>query len=1103
MISTSRTVLLGWLLLATIPAIATAAAPGQPGTPTASVSGSSVTIAWTPPASGDPQAYYVIIAGTSPGASNLGTFNVGLSTSVSAASLANGAYYVRVAAVNGDGQGPASAEVSFNIGTFTVPPGQPGTPTAVVSGNTVTVSWTAPATGGAPTSYTIIAGTTPGGSELGSYNLGLTLSISAPLPAGTYYVRIVAGNAAGSGPASNEVSFTIGGGGGPPGAPAAPTATVSGTSVTITWGPPSTGGAPTYYVILAGTSPGGTELGSFNLGSLTSITAPLPAGTYYIRIIAGNAAGQGAPSPEVSFTISAGGGGSLNGTWQGTTSQGVPIAFIVSNGQVTLISAGGAFNGGSCTATTQVSVNVSINGNQFSHTRSASPGSVGWSLQGTFSSSDTATGTLNATASPSATFSCSGTITATWTASNYGVGAPFRPRAPVGFNASVSGSTVNFSWFAPFSSDPPVTQYVLEVGTTSGASNVGTFTFAAPATTYALSTLTPGTYYARLRARNAAGDGPASSQATFTIAAAPGAPANFAVSVSFGVATFTWSAPASGGTPNSYDVEIGTSSGASDVGIFSAFTTSYVRVMSDGTYYARVKARNGAGVGPASNEITFFVGPPAPGAPTNLTVNVVGTTADLSWFPPSGAGVPASYDIEIGTSTGASNTGVFSSTTTNYSATLTPGTYYARVKGRNATGVGPASNEVSFTIAAALVVNGTWEGTSGQGAVIGFIVTNGRITDLLISGVFGGCTSTSRMAARDFAIANNAFNASENQGTFSFTLQGTFASESSASGTVQQTRSLGCFGSVNTTWTATNLGVGAPFKPGPPGTLSRTVAGSDVTFNWPASSTVFGTPDDYVVEIGTAPGGSDVGTFATTNLTYMRTLTPGTYYARVKARNSSGTGPASNEVTFTIVPALLVNGTWEGTSGQGSVIGFIVTNGRITELLISGVFGGCTSTSRMASRDFAITNNAFNASENQGTFSFTLQGTFASESSASGTVQQTRSLGCFGSVNTTWTASNLGVGAPFKPGAPGTLSRTIAGSDVTFNWSASSTVFGTPDDYVVEIGTAPGGSEIGTFATTNLTYTRTLTAGTYYARVKARNTSGTGPASNQVIFTIP
>jgi hypothetical protein len=72
----------------------------------------------------------------------------------------------------------------------------------------VSLSWQAPASGGAPTSYRLLAGHTPGAS---TYQVAVSAtSVSGPgVPAGTYFVRVVAVNSAGVSAASNEVTLAV------------------------------------------------------------------------------------------------------------------------------------------------------------------------------------------------------------------------------------------------------------------------------------------------------------------------------------------------------------------------------------------------------------------------------------------------------------------------------------------------------------------------------------------------------------------------------------------------------------------------------------------------------------------------------------------------------------------------------------------------------------------------------------------------------------------------------------------------------------------------------------------------------------------------------
>jgi uncharacterized Zn-binding protein involved in type VI secretion len=89
-----------------------------------------------------------------------------------------------------------------------------------------------------------------------------------------------------------------------PGAPVNMRADVSGLTVTLSWGPDPTGGAPDAYLVSAGLSPGASNLASeLPVGNVTSGSASLPHGVYYARVKAQNSLGTSADSAEVAFTI--------------------------------------------------------------------------------------------------------------------------------------------------------------------------------------------------------------------------------------------------------------------------------------------------------------------------------------------------------------------------------------------------------------------------------------------------------------------------------------------------------------------------------------------------------------------------------------------------------------------------------------------------------------------------------------------------------------------------------------------------------------------------------------------------------------------------------
>jgi hypothetical protein len=167
-----------------------------------------------------------------------------------------------------------------------------------------------------------------------------------------------------------------------------------------------------------------------------------------------------------------------------------------------------------------------------------------------------------------------------------------------------------------------------------------------------------------------------------------------------------WSVPTCGGAPTSYIIEAGSTTDAADLANFSTGSTATsfsANGVGAGTYYLRVRASNGAGVGAASNEAVLTVGGSgcsAPGPPAGLrVVSVAGGIVVLAWD--IAAGIPTTYVVEAGSAPGRTDlaNGDLGSNATTLTATgVGRGTWYVRMRARNACGPGAASNEVIVVV---------------------------------------------------------------------------------------------------------------------------------------------------------------------------------------------------------------------------------------------------------------------------------------------------------------------------------------------------------------------------------------------------------------------
>lgn len=194
------------------------------------------------------------------------------------------------------------------------------------------------------------------------------------------------------------------------------------------------------------------------------------------------------------------------------------------------------------------------------------------------------------------------------------VGCQSRPRRPEGLAASVNGQFVTLSWSDPDGCSG--TRYRLGIGTVPGQSNLGQVVVgASPVTT----TAQPGTYFVRMASESPLGMSDITDEIEVTVGPSC-SPPPFAVALTASVngsrVALNWSPTNAGAavasdsaSPVSYVLEVGNAPGQAN--LISAPLGRVTQLATDappGTYYVRVRAVNGCGAGPASNEQVVTVG---------------------------------------------------------------------------------------------------------------------------------------------------------------------------------------------------------------------------------------------------------------------------------------------------------------------------------------------------------------------------------------------------------------------------------------------------------------------------------------------------------------
>ena len=598
-------------------ATATFTVPSVPGAPrnlAARMSGRNLVLSWSAPSYGGTSAvtgYGIKWKYGMPQQSGSATVGADATSYTIASVIAGATYDVAVTATNGIGTGPA-ATLSYTVPS---PPGAPRDLDAEIQSNgKLRVSWKSPSYAGtsAISKYKLTWTVGDSSTENSVETTALRHDISSPSLGSTYAFRLVAINAAGSGP-SATLSATVPS---PPGKVVNLAAVMSGDGLSVSWDAPSYSGTTQLSGYVVSWVTGSTTTSKSLGATVTAYAIPevVQGNTYTVTVAAKNSVGNGAgTSIEITVPQPPGtprnltakmSGGALIVTWQAPTVTGTS-----------------AISGYALSWTVDGVVVTKDLGSTARRYSIASPAS-GKRYQFSLRAVNAAGAGHNADTSFT---------------------VPQPPGAPTNLTVSVDANgRLTVAWSAPAGAvTPDIKHYALSWtvtgGGTGGNAQVGNST-----RSHTILTPTNGTTYTfSVAGVSDAGTGQ-SATISYTVPKRPGAPRNLAAAIlANGNLQVSWSAPTDLGTPSlsgyrlSWTVNSSSGSASKTAGQRSHAITSPV---AGATYSFTVASYNSGGDSPSA--MLHYTVPAVPGAPRNLAAEFGAGKVTVSWKNPTYAGVP-------------------------------------------------------------------------------------------------------------------------------------------------------------------------------------------------------------------------------------------------------------------------------------------------------------------------------------------------------------------------------------------------------------------------------------------------------------------------------
>lgn len=557
--------------------------PPAPTNLTAAGGNSQIALNWTP----SPGASsYNVYRGTSSGGESGSPIATGITSPsfVDSAASVGATYFYQVTAVDSAGESGRSNEASA---LATAAPPAPVNLTATSGDTLVALSWTASPSA---SSYNVYRGTTPGGEAPAPVATGVSAAsfTDTSLSDGVmYYYTVTAVDTSGESAPSNEASATP-----EPQIPAAPanlSASPGNNQVTLAW--TASSGAASYNVY-AGAWPGGessTPIASGITSTSFTDTGASNGYTYFYYVAAVNGGGESAPSNEADATPEPPVPPAPANLTAAAGNQQVSLSWTAPAGEVDSYNLyRSSTRGGEgaepyqtgLSGTNYTDSNVS-NGTTYYYEITAVNGGGESGLSN------------EASATPEL--------------------AP--PPAPTGLTAAGGYQQAALSWSAPWDA----TSYNIYRGTTSGGEGAAPIATGVTSTDYTDTGVAGGTtYYYVVTGINAAGEGPASNQASATPSSVPSAPTNLTAAAGDGQAVLSWTGTAGAVTYNIYRATSSGGEGSApyQTGVASAGYTD--TGLTDGTtYYYQVTAVGASGESGKSNQASA-----TPYTPTAAPVGV-------------------------------------------------------------------------------------------------------------------------------------------------------------------------------------------------------------------------------------------------------------------------------------------------------------------------------------------------------------------------------------------------------------------------------------------------------------------------------------------------